>query len=99
MGLEKGLRDRIPEIIAVEQVYEDGPELSEEGVEEVLNGIRPFLTVTGGTIELVSLVEGFQPTVVLKLTGQGAAIKSIRGEIVMRVRKKYPMLANVVFDD
>ena len=33
MGLERGLREKIPEIIAVEQVAPDGPQLTEDGIE------------------------------------------------------------------
>merc|ERR1719401_2423316 len=33
MGLEKGLREKIPEIIDVIQVAPDSPELTEEGIE------------------------------------------------------------------
>jgi Fe-S cluster biogenesis protein NfuA len=43
MGLERGLREKIPEITAVEQVTPDGPQLTDDGVEEVLEEIRPFL--------------------------------------------------------
>jgi len=34
MGLERGLLEKIPEIIAVEQVVPSGPQLTEEGIDE-----------------------------------------------------------------
>ena len=52
MGLERGLREKIPEIVDVEQVEPDGPQLTEEGVEGVLDEIRPFIKMAGGTVRL-----------------------------------------------
>ena len=43
MGLERGLLEKIPDIAEVVQVQPEGPVLTEEGVEEVLEEIRPFL--------------------------------------------------------
>jgi Fe-S cluster biogenesis protein NfuA len=88
MGLERGLRERIPEIIAVEQVEADGPQLTEEGIEEVLDEIRPFLKMAGGSCDLVSLdTVGVQPTAQLKITGNGATINSVRIEIAQRLKR------------
>ena len=36
---------------------------------QVLNGIRPFLSVSGGSIEIFELVDGEDPKVVLKMVG------------------------------
>jgi Fe-S cluster biogenesis protein NfuA len=56
MGLERGLREKIPEIVdVVQDLGEGGPELSPETVETVLDTVRPFLNVAGGTIELADL--------------------------------------------
>ncbi len=56
MGLERGLREKIPEIVdVVQDLGEGGPELSPESVETVLDTVRPFLNVAGGTIELSDL--------------------------------------------
>jgi len=72
MGLERGLREKIPEIVEVEQVAPDGPQLTEEGIEEVLEEIRPFLKMAGGDCHLVSLEPlGVQPTACLSITGLG----------------------------
>merc|ERR1712025_1384927 len=50
MGLERGLKEKIPEIQEVIQAMPEGPPLDEEQVDVVLNGVRPFLTVAGGSI-------------------------------------------------
>merc|ERR1712039_753910 len=100
MGLEKGLREKIPEIIEVMQVSPEGPELSEEGIEEVLEQIRPFLKVSGSTVDIYELnLENFQPSVVLEITGTGGTVKSVRMEIMARLRRKFPTLANVSWND
>lgn len=88
MGLERGLRERIPEIVAVEQVEADGPQLTEEGIEEVLDEIRPFLKMAGGSCDLVDLdTQGVQPTAKLSITGNGATINSVRIEIAQRLKR------------
>ena len=53
MGLERGLLEAIPEILAVEQVSASGEALCDETVMEVLDEIRPFLKNMGGDIELI----------------------------------------------
>lgn len=96
MGLERGLRERIPEIVDVEQVNPEGPELSEEGIELVLDEIRPFLKMAGGTVELDRLqTAGVQPTATLAISGSGATINSVRVEIAQRLKRNFPTLANV----
>ena len=50
MGLERGLREKIPEIVEVEQVAAEGPELDEDGIDAVLEDIRPFLKMAGARI-------------------------------------------------
>jgi lysyl-tRNA synthetase class 2 len=96
MGLERGLREKIPEIVAVEQVAPDGPQLSEEGIEGVLAEIRPFLKMAGGTCDLVRLeVTGVAPSCTLAISGSGSTINSVRAEIAQRLRRKFPSLVNV----
>jgi len=96
MGLERGLREKIPEIVAVEQVAPDGPQLSEEGVEGVLAEIRPFLKMAGGTCDLVNLeTAGVAPSVTLAISGSGSTINSVRAEIAQRLKRNFPSLANV----
>jgi len=99
MGLERGLLERIPDIVSVEQVAPDGPQLTVEGIEEVLEEIRPFLKMAGGSCDLVSLdAEGVQPTAKLAITGSGSTINSVRVEIAQRLKRNFPTLANVDFD-
>ena len=98
MGLERGLREKIPEIIEVIQVAPDGPQLTEEGIEEVLEEIRPFLKMAGGDCDLVSLEVGLVPTAKLSISGSGATINSVRVEIAQRLKRNFPTLANVVWD-
>ena len=99
MGLERGLREKIPEIVAVEQVAPEGPQLTEEAIEEVLEEIRPFLKMAGGSCDLVALdAGGVQPTARLAITGSGSTINSVRVEIAQRLKRNFPTLANVTWD-
>jgi len=52
MGLERKLKERIPEIAEVIQSLPDAPQLSETAIETVLDGVRPFLAVAGGKISI-----------------------------------------------
>eukprot|EP00752_Nemacystus_decipiens_P006700 g6023.t1 len=93
MGLERRLVQRIPEISEVVQSIPDGPELNVENVEKVLDGVRPFLSVAGGSIKIQSLtgVSSIQPVVTLKMTGSSASLKSIRMEIMQRIQREFMM--------
>ena len=99
MGLERGLLEKIPEIVAVEQVQPEGPQLTQEGIEGVLDEIRPFLKMAGGSVDLIDLdATGVQPTAKLAITGSGSTINSVRVEIAQRLKRNFPTLANVDFD-
>ena len=88
MGLERGLLEKIPDIVSVEQVVPDGPQLTEEGIEGVLDEIRPFLKMAGGTCDLVELnATGGQPTAKLRIEGSGSTINSVRVEIAQRLKR------------
>jgi Fe-S cluster biogenesis protein NfuA len=96
MGLERGLREKIAGIVDVINIAPEGPVLEEEGVEEVLEEIRPFLKMAGGDVELVELTaDGVQPTAKLSITGNSATIQSVRVEIAQRLKRTFPTLANV----
>jgi len=71
MGLERGLKERIPEIQEVVQAVPEGPALEKAQVEIVLDSVRPFLSVAGGTIECVRITgeESLQPVVELDMQG------------------------------
>lgn len=67
---------------------------------QVLEEIRPFLKIAGGGVEMVDMdPAGVQPSVTLRMTGSGAMIKSVRGEVLQRLRNKIPTLAGVLWDD
>ena len=83
MGLERGLLEQIPEILEVEQVSATGEALTEEGVMEVLDDVRPFLSMVGGDVELISVeATDLQPSVTLRLSGPTAMLRSVKGEII-----------------
>eukprot|EP00904_Undaria_pinnatifida_P003461 jgi/Undpi1/13115/HiC_scaffold_8.g02777.m1 len=93
MGLERRLVQRIPEISEVIQSIPNGPELSVENIEKVLDGVRPFLSVAGGSISIQSLtgVSSIQPVIMLKMTGSSASLRSIRMEIMQRIQREFMM--------
>lgn len=96
MGLERGLKERIPEIQEVIQAMPEGPDLSEEQVDVVLDGVRPFLSVAGGSIVCESITgEGsVQPCITLKMEGSSASLNSVKLEIVQRLQRHF-MLAGL----
>jgi len=91
MGLERRLKEAIPEISDVVQALPDVPDVTDDAVDEVLEGVRPFLSVAGGSIDLVSLsgVGGAAPTVVLKLAGKSASLHSVKQEISQRIHRHF----------
>merc|ERR1712118_607324 len=93
MGLERG-------ILAVEQVSASGEALCDETVMEVLDEIRPFLKNMGGDIELIRVdATDLQPSCTLRLTGPSATLRSIKGEIIQRLRAKMPTLDGVLWEE
>ena len=91
MGLERGLRERIPEIQEVIQAMPEGPPLDDEQVNIVLDGVRPFLQVAGGTID-VDRIEGeggLQPTIWLNMQGSSASLNSVKLEIAQRLQRHF----------
>lgn len=100
MGLERGLREKIPEIIAVEQIAPEGAQVSEEGINEILDEVRPFLKMAKADVQVLQVdPAGLQPSCTLKLTGSGNMLRSIKSEIILRLRKKMPDLAGVLWVD
>jgi len=95
MGIEKTLAQRIPEITEVVAVMPDQEPLSAEGIEEVLDGIRPFLSVSGGSIDLKDMLDGDNPRIVLSMTGPPLKSMAVRVEIVNRMKRKYPAVQDV----
>ena len=101
MGLERRLKEAIPEISEVVQAIPDAPSLNEANVNEVLDGVRPFLSVAGGAIDVVSLVGvgGLQPTVTLKMTGSSASLQSVKIEIMQRIQRHFMINLTVDWED
>ncbi|KAK6248051.1 hypothetical protein QUC31_019616 [Theobroma cacao] len=95
MGIETRLRDKIPEILEVEQIMdtETGLELNEENVEKVLDEIRPYLVGTGGgELELVQINDY---VVKVRLSGPAAGVMTVRVALTQKLREKIPAIAAV----
>jgi len=90
-GLERRLRERIPEIQEVIQAMPAGPDLNEDEVEVILNGVRPFLQVAGGSIDCESITgeSSVQPCITLKMQGSSASLNSVKLEIVQRLQRHF----------
>ena len=91
MGLERKLKEVIPEIDSVVQGTKGGPDFEMLQVNQVLDTVRPFLAVAGGTIDCVGISgKGTsQPTVTLKMEGKSSSLQSVRLEIVQRVQRHF----------
>ncbi|KAL3787700.1 hypothetical protein HJC23_012126 [Cyclotella cryptica] len=91
MGLERKLKERIPEIQEVIQAMPDSPDLNEEQINVVLDTVRPFLQVAGGTIDIASITGegGLQPTITLKMEGSAASLNSVKLEIAQRLQRHF----------
>ena len=81
----------IPEIAEVVQTLPSAPALTIEGVETILDSVRPFLAVAGGKISVSSLsgVGGLQPSVTLKMEGSAASLQSVKLEIMQRIQRHF----------
>ncbi|PRQ37284.1 putative NIF system FeS cluster assembly, NifU [Rosa chinensis] len=95
MGIETRLRDKIPEIMEVEQILdtETGLELNEENVEMLLAEIRPYLAGTGGGI--LELLEIKDYIVKVRLSGPAAGVMTVRVALTQKLREKIPVIAAV----
>lgn len=91
MGLERGLKEKIPEIQEVIQSMPEGPELNDEQINVVLDGVRPFLNVAGGSIDIdrIEGLDGLQPTIWLKMEGSSASLSSVKLEIAQRLQRHF----------
>eukprot|EP00929_Paragymnodinium_shiwhaense_P029377 TRINITY_DN16843_c0_g1_i2.p1 TRINITY_DN16843_c0_g1~~TRINITY_DN16843_c0_g1_i2.p1 ORF type:complete len:304 (-),score=81.39 TRINITY_DN16843_c0_g1_i2:190-1101(-) len=97
MGIERTLMERIPEITEVVSVMPEQEPLTEEGLEEVLNGIRPFLKVSGGAISLKELQKESKEGPRVELLMEGPPVKSmaVRLEIVNRIKRRFPAVQDI----
>ena len=93
MGLERGLKEKIPEIQEVIQAMPEGPELTEEQINVVLDGVRPFLQVAGGSIDIdrIEGLDSIQPSIFLNMQGQSASLNSVKLEIAQRLQRHFMM--------
>jgi lysyl-tRNA synthetase class 2 len=93
MGLERGLKERIPEIQEVIQSMPQGPPLEDDQITIVLDGVRPFLRVAGGSIDLdrIEGVDGLQPTIWLNMQGSASSLNSVKLEIAQRLQRHFMM--------
>jgi len=95
MGIERTLMARIPKIAEVVSVMPDQEPLTEEGLEEVLTVIRPYLRVSGGTIDLQEFEDGEAAQITLQMTGPPFRSKAFRGEVMNRIKRKYHLVQDV----
>eukprot|EP01041_Mallomonas_annulata_P007930 gene7930-16236_t len=91
MGLERKLKERIPEIAEVIQTVPSAPEINNVNIETVLDGVRPFLSVAGGKISIDSIsgVGGLQPSISLRMDGTAASLQSVKTEIMQRIQRHF----------
>lgn len=91
MGLERHLKFRIPEISDVVQILPVARSVTPDAVEEVLSEIRPFLSLTGGSIVLKNVVvdDNRRASIALHVDGLTAALQSVKLEIIYRLRKLF----------
>lgn len=91
--MERGLKEKIPEIQEVIQSMPEGPPLNQDQVDIVLDGVRPFLQVVGGSIDMDRLegVDGLAPAIWLHMQGNSASLNSVKLEIAQRLQRHFMM--------
>lgn len=95
MSIETRLRDKIPEIMDVEQIMdtETGLELNEENIEKLLAEIRPYLAGTGGGVLELVQIDGY--VVKVRLSGPAAGVMTVRVALTQKLREKIPAIGAV----
>ena len=70
-----------------------GPPLCDDEINIVLDGVRPFLQVAGGNIDIdrIEGEGGLQPTIWLEMTGSSASLNSVKLEIAQRLQRHFMM--------
>ena len=81
------------------QAMPEGPALTTENIDGVLEGVRPFLMVAGGSISVkeISGLGGLQPRVLLHMEGNNQSLFSVRMEITQRILRNF-MVAGLRVD-
>lgn len=71
----------------------EGPPLSNDEINIVLDGVRPFLQVAGGNIDIdrIEGEGGLQPSIWLEMTGSSASLNSVKLEIAQRLQRHFMM--------
>lgn len=95
MGIERRLKERIPDILEVVQIEDEatGLPLTPENVDTVLDEIRPYLVGTGGgSLELEEL-DG--PICKVRISGPCASVMTVRVAITQKLRERIPTIAAV----
>lgn len=84
---------RIPEIQDVIQAMPEGPTLDEDQINIVLDGVRPFLQVAGGSIDIdhIEGEGGLQPSIWLEMKGNSSSLNSVKLEIAQRLQRHFMM--------
>ncbi|CAG9467527.1 unnamed protein product [Pedinophyceae sp. YPF-701] len=95
MGIERRLKEVIPEIMEVVQIEPEvsGMELTEENVETVLDEIRPYLVGTGGGELHLDGLDG--PIAKVRITGPAAEVMTVRVAVTQKLRERIPSIAAV----
>lgn len=75
------------------QSLPQGPPLCDDEINIVLDGVRPFLQVAGGNIDIdrIEGEGGLQPTIWLEMTGSSASLNSVKLEIAQRLQRHFMM--------
>ncbi len=83
----------------------DLPPLTVEGVEGVLDEVRPFLSIAGGSLAVESVqlgdaIQGLgQPVVTLRMSGKAAALRSVKVEIAQRLQRHFENSLRVEWEE
>ena len=87
------MKERIPEIQEVIQSLPEGPPLVVDQIEIVLDGVRPFLQIVGGSIVLdrIEGLDSIQPSIILQMSGSSASLNSVKLEIAQRLQRHFMM--------
>ncbi|KAM3281645.1 hypothetical protein P3S67_027291 [Capsicum chacoense] len=99
MGIETRLRDKIPEIIAIEQIHdsETGLELNVENIEKLLGEIRAYLVgAGGGELEVVQINNYI---VKVRLSGLAASVMTLCVALTQKLRDAVPTIVAVQLTD
>lgn len=97
MGIERSLLERIPDIKEVVVIGVSLEQPSRDGLQALLDEIRPFLVTSKGRIDIEELsVNNAHPRLVLRFSGPPRKSVAIRASVINRITSRYPVLHNFV---